>query len=64
MSGLYVWANKAGMTYVEAEVLREGNEQILNSLQEGVIILDEKTLNVQFKNETAKKLRPRDFSFG
>ncbi len=29
---VYVWANKTGMTYVEAEVLREGNEQILNSL--------------------------------
>ena len=44
------------MTYVEAEVLREGNEQILNNLQEGVIILNEKTQDVQFRNKTAETL--------
>lgn len=31
---------KVGMIFVDAEVLREGNEQLLNNLDEGVIITD------------------------
>ena len=33
--------NKVGMIFIDAEVLREGNNQVLNNLEEGVIILKE-----------------------
>ena len=32
--------SKCGFLYIEAEVLRRGNDQILDSLEEGVVILD------------------------
>ena len=31
---------KVGMIYVEAEILRTGNEELLNNLEEGVVILE------------------------
>ncbi len=45
---------KVGMIYTEAEVLRKGNDQILNNLQEGVIILDKKDLKIMFQNKSAR----------
>jgi uncharacterized membrane protein len=39
---------KVGMIYIDAEVLREGNDQTLDNLEEGVIILDERDLQIQF----------------
>ena len=35
---------KSGYLYIEAEILREGNESLLNNLEEGVIIFEEDTL--------------------
>ena len=32
--------SKVGMIYCEAEILRTGNEELLNSLEEGVVILE------------------------
>ena len=31
---------KVGMIYCEAEILRTGNEELLNNLEEGVVILE------------------------
>ena len=41
---------KIGMIYIDAEVLREGNDSTLNNLEEGVVILKEEDLQVQFQN--------------
>ena len=35
---------KTGFIYVESEILREGNEQLLNNLEEGVMIIEEQSL--------------------
>ena len=45
---------KVGMIFVEAEVLREGNEQLLNNLDEGLIITDEKSKVLLFQNKSAR----------
>ena len=50
---------KCGMIYCEAEVLRDGNEQLLNNLEEGVMILEEDTPNILFLNQAAKKFQSR-----
>ena len=44
------------MLYAEAEILRKGNERLLDNLEEGVVILEEGTTNVQFANKSAKKM--------
>lgn len=45
-----------GYLYVEAEIMRKGNEVILNNLKEGVIIIEEETNQVTFFNEKAAKV--------
>jgi len=44
------------MIYIDAEVLREGNDSTLNNLEEGVVILKEEDLQVQFQNQAAIKI--------
>ena len=39
--GIHMVVTKWGMIFVDAEVLRTGNEQLLNNLEEGVIIQEE-----------------------
>ena len=47
---------KTGFIYVESEILREGNHQLLNNLEEGVMIFEEHSLKLVFKNEAARML--------
>ena len=51
---IHLIISKVGMIYTDAEVLRQGNDQTLNNLEEGVIILDEKDLQIQFQNKAAE----------
>ena len=44
-----------GLLFVKAEILRTGNEQLLNNLKEGVIIIDKENGVVMFLNRAAKK---------
>ena len=39
---MHMIVNKVGLLYVEAEIIRTGNEQLLNDLDQGVIIIKEK----------------------
>jgi len=43
-----------GMLFVDAELLRVGNDALLNGLDEGVIIIDEGTGKVTFLNSAAE----------
>ena len=45
-----------GLIFVESDILRNGNEELLNSLEEGVIIQTEDTHEVVFINEVGKKI--------
>ena len=42
------------MLFVNAELLRQGNDALLDGLDEGVIIIDEATNKVTFLNSAAK----------
>ena len=42
--------------FADAEILRNGNEQLLDDLEEGLIILEEDKLTELYHNEAAKKL--------
>ena len=42
------------MIYVEAEILRTGNKQLLDNLEEGVIIQEKDTHEIIFMNRSAK----------
>lgn len=48
-----------GFKYIEAEISRESNEQLLNNLYEGVLIIDEETAEVHFKNDAAVRINRR-----
>ena len=49
------------MIFVESEILRNGNDQLLNSLEEGVVIQRKDTKEIVFLNSAAKNLqRPAD----
>jgi len=43
--------------YAEAEILREGNEKLLNNLKEGVVIIEENSRLVTFVNKAAKRFK-------
>ena len=45
-----------GLLYVETEILRCGKENILDSLQEGVIILSEDTNEMHYLNKAARNI--------
>ena len=45
---IHLILTKIGMIYIDAEVLREGNDSTLNNLEEGVVILKEEDWQVQF----------------
>ena len=45
-----------GLLFVEAEILRCGNENILDSLQEGVIIMSEDTSEMHYLNRAARNI--------
>lgn len=45
--------NKLGFLVIEIDVLREGNDQLLNNLEEGVIIVEENCSEVCFINSAA-----------
>ena len=48
-----------GFKYLEAEISRESNEQILNNLKEGVLIVDEATAAIRFKNGAVGRINRR-----
>ena len=52
---MHIVINIVGLLFVKAEILRAGDEQLLNDLKEGVIIMDEDSGLVLFVNKAAKK---------
>ena len=47
---------KVGMIFIDAEILRAGNDQLLNELEEGVIILQDDTKEMMFSNSAANQI--------
>ena len=56
LSICHITISTAGFLFVEAEILRKGDEELLDSLDVGLIIVDKDDNNeVIFLNESAKK---------
>ena len=55
--GTHIILEWIGMIFVKSESIRIGNENLLNGLEEGVVILDEDTTNVHFLNKAAKAFK-------
>ena len=47
---------KVGLIYIDAEVMSSGHDALLNGLEEGLIIADEHTKEMQFANIAAKRI--------
>ena len=47
---------KVGMIFIDAEILRAGNEKVLNELEEGVIILQAESKETVFCNDAANRI--------
>ena len=45
---IHLIITKVGMLYAETEVLRSGNNQLLDNLEEGVVIFDEKKNDIVY----------------
>jgi len=50
---LHCVTTKAGMIFVDREVLKDGIDQTLDNFDEGVIILDEQDMSIRFYNKAA-----------
>ena len=59
---VYIVMNYLGLLYVKSEILRKGNESILNDSKDGIIIMDQATEMVMFINTAAKALNIREMS--
>ena len=44
---------KVGFLFIDSEVLRKGNDQLLDSLEEGVVILDQSSNDILYYNAAA-----------
>lgn len=56
---IHLIITQVGMIFVESEIVRIGNDQILDNLKEGVVILAEENDKVLFVNPAAKSLNVR-----
>lgn len=53
---IHLVLTKFGFLFIDAEVLRSGNAQLLDNLEEGIIILDETSKEIMFYNNAAAGL--------
>lgn len=57
LTGMHCFMSVSSLLYAEADILRKGNERLLDDFEEGVVILEEGAGNVSFSNKTAKKFK-------
>ena len=53
---IHLVITKWGIIYVNSEILAEGNLQLLENIEEGVLILEEESLDQLFLNKSAKNI--------
>ena len=53
---LHFVITSVGLLFVWAELMRGGNEQILNNLKESVVLVEQKTGTIMFANTAARRL--------
>ena len=60
--GISLWlihlvVTSVGMTLVNAQILNEGNEQLLNNSDQGILIFDQISEELMFANKAVSKLQ-------
>ena len=60
--GISLWlihlvVTSVGMTLVNAQILNEGNEQLLNNSDQGILIFDQHSEELMFANKAVSKLQ-------
>ena len=50
---VHLCITKAGFLFIEAEIMRDGNEQALDGLEEGVVIIGENEKDILYYNNAA-----------
>ena len=50
----HIFITWIGKQYLRAEVLRSGNDKLLNNLEEGVVVIDETKDKIRFINEAGE----------
>lgn len=53
---MHVVMTKMGMFYVEADFIKGGYESVLNNLEEGLIMVNQHSRQIEFVNASAKKM--------
>lgn len=56
MWAVHILLNSFGLYYIEAEILRQGNDELLDGLEEGVIIQEEPSRQVKYANKAVRDL--------
>ena len=57
VTAMHCFINLCSLLYAEAEILRKGNERLLDNFEEGVVILEEGTGKISFANKSAKAFK-------
>ena len=52
---IHVTISKVGMLYAETEVLRSGNDQLLDNLEEGIVLFDEAKKDIIYYNMASER---------
>ena len=47
---IHIIITKVGMLYADTEVLRSGNDQLLDDLEEGIVLFDGKEKDIIYHN--------------
>ena len=52
---IHLCITKAGFVFIESEIIRGGNEQVLDGLEEGVVIIGEAEKEILYYNDAATR---------
>ena len=58
---LYLGISYMKQLYARSEILRDGNDQILNGLREGLFVIDESKSKMRFLNEAGNIFIKSDY---
>jgi sensor histidine kinase regulating citrate/malate metabolism len=58
---IHVGISYAGLLYAKSEILLDGNDQVLNGLEEGLFVIDETKGKIRFINDAANIILKNDY---
>lgn len=58
---LHTGISYTGLLYAKSEILRDGNDQVLNGLEEGLFVIDEAKGKIRFINDAGYTILKNDY---